>query len=85
MANLQLANISLSQQFDQLKLYFFLFFGFGYENEENSNMFNVMLKQAPEILDLKLGFPTKFEVEQNTVSIAAPSLSNTSIAIRAIG
>ena len=82
MANLQLANISLSQQFDQLKLDFF--FVFGYENEENSNMFNVMLKHAPEILDLKLGFPTKFEVEQNTVSTTAPSLSNTSIAIRAI-
>ena len=48
-------------------------------------MFNVMLKQAPEILDLKLGFPTKFKVRQNTVSTAAPSLSNTSIAIRAIG
>ena len=84
MANLQLANISLSQQFDQLKLDFF-FLVFGYENEENSNMFNVMLKQAPEILDLKLGFPTKFEVRQNTVSTAAPSLSNTLIAIRAIG
>ena len=85
MANLQLANISLSQQFDQLKLDFFFFFVFGYENEENSNMFNVMLKQAPEILDLKLGFPTKFEVEQNTISTSAPSLSNTSIAIKAIG
>ena len=48
-------------------------------------MFNVMLKQAPEILDLKLGFPTKFEVGQNTISTAALSLSNTSIAIRAIG
>ena len=85
MANLQLANISLSQQFNQLKLDFFFFLVFGYENEENSNMFNVMLKQAPEILDLKLGFPTKFEVRQNTVSTIAPSLSNTLIAIRAIG
>ena len=44
-----------------------------------------MLKQAPKILDLKLGFPTKFEVEQNTISTSAPSLSNTSIAIKAIG
>ena len=61
MAISQLANFSLSQQFDQLKLEFF-FFVFGYENEENSNMFNVMSIEAPEILDLQFGFPTKFEV-----------------------
>ena len=47
MAHPQLANFSLSQQFNQLKLDFifiFYFFVFGYENEENSNMFNVMSK-----------------------------------------
>ena len=48
----------------------FIFFVFGYENEENSNMFNVMSIEAPEILDLQFGFPTKFEVGQNMVSTA---------------
>ena len=69
MAISQLENFSLSQQFDQLKLDLF-FFVFGYENEENSNMFNVMSIEAPEILDLQFGFPTKFEVGQNMVSTA---------------
>ena len=51
-------------------IYLFIYFVFGYENEENSNMFNVMSIEAPEILDLQFGFPTKFKVGQNMVSTA---------------
>jgi len=38
-------------------------------------MFDVLLKKAHEILDLKLGFPTRFKVGQNTVFTVPKSMN----------